>query len=202
MTKSLDDRAGEIDQAKRTLRKSCATARDALPLEVRAASAERIAALGLAFSGPRPGATVSVYAAMSSEIDPATLLARLAGEGYATCLPVIQPLGNPLKFCAWMPGEPLVTRTWGIREPTEAAPEVEPDVLLVPLLAFDRRGFRLGYGGGYYDRTLQRLRAMKPLIAIGLAFSEQELASLPCDRHDQRLDWILTPDGPIEAVAP
>jgi 5-formyltetrahydrofolate cyclo-ligase len=135
---------------------------------------------------------------MGAEIAPAALLARLAGEGHGTCLPVVTPLGNPLIFRMWQPGDELVARVWGILEPADTAPVVEPDVLLVPLLAFDRHGGRLGYGGGYYDRTIARLRSVKSVIIIGLAFGAQELEQVPCDVHDERLDWVLTEDGPIK----
>ena len=124
------------------------------------------------------------------------LLARLARAGYRTCLPVLTPKGHPLVFRAWAAGEPLVPRMWGIREPAPTADVVEPDVLLVPLLAFDANGWRLGYGGGYYDRTLARLRVAKTIVAIGLAFDEQELAAVPHGPFDQPLDWVLTPSGP------
>lgn len=135
--------------------------------------------------------------AMGAEADPAVLVDVLVRDGFRTCLPVVQPIGNPLVFRAWQPGEPLMARTWGIMEPAESAPLIEPDVLLVPLLAFDRAGARLGYGGGYYDRTLARLRARKTVIAIGLAFAAQELPGVPSDNHDQRLDWVLTESGPV-----
>lgn len=189
----------ELDAAKRDLRKICAAARDRLSTDDRATAAVRIGGIGLGFAAAPSRSVVSAYAAMGSELDPAPLVERLAAAGYRTCLPVIQPLGNPLRFRAWQPGEPLVARTWGIREPADDAPEVEPDVLLVPLLAFDRRGMRLGYGGGYYDRTLERLRTLKPILAVGLAFAGQELPQVPCGPHDQPLDWILTDGGPIRA---
>ena len=135
---------------------------------------------------------------MGSEIDPRALLQSLAQSGYRTALPVVTPLGNPLRFRAWSFGEQLLARTWGILEPADDAPEVEPDVLLVPLLAFDRSGVRLGYGGGYYDRTLARLRAMQQVVAIGLAFDEQALPEVPCGPYDQRLDWVLRPAGALK----
>ena len=191
----------ELDAAKRALRKICAAGRDRLTADYRAAAAAAIAGAGLGFASPPPGSVVSAYVAMGSEIDPCPLFEHLAREGSRTCLPVIQPLGNPLRFRAWLPGEPLVARTWGILEPGDGAAEVEPDILLVPLLAFDRRGMRLGYGGGYYDRTLERLRALKPIIAIGLAFAAQELPQVPSARHDQPLDRILTNDGLIDTGA-
>ena len=190
--------ASDIDKAKKALRGTCAASRDALAPWVRAAASARLAEIGLGFAGAPAGAMVSAYMAMGSEIDPLPLVERLARDGLRTCLPVVQPLGNPLIFRAWEPGQPLVARTWGIREPADDAPIAEPDVLLAPLLAFDRRGVRLGYGGGYYDRTLTRLRAIKTVFAVGLAYDEQELADVPYGQHDQRLDWILRPAGPLK----
>lgn len=190
-----------IPQSKKTLRKACEACRDALPLQARVAGADAIARIGLGFAAVPERAVVSAYAAMGAELDPAALLHRLAGEGFRTALPVITQLGSPLMFRAWQPGDPLVPRRWGILEPDDSSPEVEPDVLLVPLLAFDRRGGRLGYGGGYYDLTLARLRAVKPVVAIGLAFAEQELDAVPLLPHDERLDWVLTPGGPIDTRA-
>ena len=89
-------------------------------------------------------------------------------------------------------GEPLAAGVWGIREPKPEAPEVEPDILLVPLLAFDRTGHRIGYGAGYYDMTIARLRAKKPVTAIGIAFAAQEIAAVPATPRDARLDLVLT----------
>lgn len=186
-----------IDLAKRALRKQCSAMRDAICEADRIGASVRVSGIGLAFGSIPAGASVSGFSAMGSEIDPLGLLEWATRTGYRTCLPVVQPLGHPLQFRAWAPGEPLVARTWGIREPADTAPLVEPDALLVPLLAFDRRGVRLGYGGGYYDRTLERLRRLKPVIAIGLAYAAQELAEVPSGPHDQRLDWVLTENGPI-----
>ena len=191
----------ELVVAKRALRKTSAASRDHLSVGYRADAAAQIAAIGLGFAATRPGLVVSAYSAMGSEIDPASLVERLAAAGFRTCLPVIRPLGQPLTFRGWRPGEPLVARTWGIREPADEAPEVDPDILLIPLLAFDRHGMRLGYGGGYYDRTLSRLRSLKPITTIGLAFREQEMPEVPCGPNDQRLDWVLTGDGPIKTGA-
>ena len=86
----------------------------------------------------------------------------------------------------------MVEETFGTRAPMPDAPEMEPDLLIVPMLAFDRSGFRLGYGGGFYDRTLERLRSMKPVTAVGVAFAGQEVAYVPHDDLDQPLDWIVT----------
>lgn len=162
---------------------------------MRADAAARIAEIGLGFAGIAPGVAVSAYAAMGSEIDAFPLLMRLSMGGFRLCLPVITPLGSPLLFRAWALDDVLVPRKWGIREPADIAAVAEPDVLLVPLLAFDAGGARLGYGGGYYDRTITKLRAVKPIVAIGLACDEQEIVSVPVEAHDQRLDWVLTPSG-------
>jgi 5-formyltetrahydrofolate cyclo-ligase len=151
----------------------------------------------LSFARPPRGCRISGYAATGAELDLFPLLGRLAEHGHSLCLPVIQPRGSPLKFRSWAPGEPLLERMWGIREPGPNAIEVEPEVLLVPLLAFDAEGWRLGYGGGYYDRTLAGLRARSAVIAIGVAFDGQRVPSVPhCDR-DERLDWVLTPSGAV-----
>jgi 5-formyltetrahydrofolate cyclo-ligase len=186
----------DITAAKARLRAQAIAIRDALPAGMRRAASRKVAEIGLVFAAPRAEAVVSGFMAIGAEIDASPLLERLHGEGYPLALPVIRPKGQPLSFRSWAPGEPLTTRMWGIREPLAEAPEIEPDILLVPLLAFDAQGHRLGYGAGYYDHTLKRLRAMKPLLAIGLAYDEQEVASVPHQDWDQRLDWMLTPSGP------
>jgi 5-formyltetrahydrofolate cyclo-ligase len=165
-----------------------------------AAAAERLAAQGLAFAAEQPGAMVSAFAAIGDEIDPAPLMLRLRADGFRLCLPVMQGKGRPLLFRAWEPGEPMEERMWGIREPRSSAPEVAPDIVLAPLLAFDRAGYRLGYGAGFFDRTLAAVRSRKAIIAIGLAYDEQEVDAVPHLDYDQRLDWVLTPSGPLECV--
>jgi 5-formyltetrahydrofolate cyclo-ligase len=192
----MSDQPGDIAHIKRELRARCIAVREALAPAVRLAAAARLAHYGLEFVDVGPGAAVSAFSAMGAEIDPLPLVERLHREGYRICLPVVQPRGNPLVFRAWAPGETLIPRTWGIREPADTAPVVEPDVLLMPLLAFDARGARLGYGAGFYDRTLERLRGMKRVVAIGLAYDSQEIAEVPTTPQDQRLDWVLTPSGP------
>jgi 5-formyltetrahydrofolate cyclo-ligase len=99
---------------------------------------------------------------------------------------------------AWRFGEPLVSGQWGLREPAADVPEVLPDILLVPLAAFDRAGQRIGYGAGYYDMTIARLRARKPVIAIGVAFAIQEVPRVPADERDARLDLVLTESEAID----
>lgn len=161
------------------------------------AAAERLAEIGLAFAGAPGTAIVSAFNAIGDEINPLPLLLKLIHEGHPACLPVIQGKGRPLLFRAWKPGDPLNAGVWGIHEPLPSAPALDPDVLLVPLLAFDAHGYRLGYGGGFYDRTLAGLRMRKRVVAIGLAFDEQRIDAVPHTTNDQRLDWVLTPSGPI-----
>lgn len=186
----------EANAAKARLRAEAISRREALPLGLRREAANKIAEIGIDFAAPCAEAIVSGFMAIGAELDPLALLERLHCEGLTLALPVLQPKGQPLQFRSWAPGEALLTRLWGIREPAAAAPEVEPDILLVPLLAFDARGNRLGYGGGFYDRTLERLRALRPVLAIGIAYNEQEVASVPHQAGDERLDWVLTPSGP------
>ena len=186
----------DASAAKARLRAEAIARRDALPADVRHAASRKIAEIGLGFLGSQAAAAVSGFMAIGAELDPAVLLEVLHLYGHPLALPAIQPKGQPLRFRSWAPGEPLVTRLWGIREPNPEAPEIEPDILLVPLLAFDAAGHRLGYGAGYYDRTLKRLRGMKPIVAVGIAYDEQEVASVPHHAGDERLDWALTPSGP------
>jgi 5-formyltetrahydrofolate cyclo-ligase len=141
---------------------------------------------------PAAGAVVAGTWPVGSELDARPLLAALAARGWRCALPVVADEAGPLRFRAWLPGEPLRAGGYGILEPEPAAPAVVPDVVLVPLLAFDRAGRRLGQGGGWYDRTLAALRAERPVLAIGLAFAAQERAELPTGGHDQPLDWIVT----------
>jgi 5-formyltetrahydrofolate cyclo-ligase len=143
---------------------------------------------------------VSAFYPYQSEIDARPLLGKLAGEGWTTSLPVVIALGQPLQFRRWLPGEPTIPGKWNIPRPTNDAPILEPDVLLVPLLAFDRKGYRLGYGGGFYDRSIARLSAMKPITTIGLAYAAQEIDHVPHDDLDQPLNYIMTEKDLITCV--
>lgn len=184
-----------LTHGKALLRTQAIARRDGIGADARRAGAEAIACHGIGFSGAAAGAIVSGFAAIGAEIDPMALMQALAAAGHPLALPVITTRGSSLIMRRWAPDQPLRSGQWGIREPLAAAPEVEPDVVLVPLLAFDRAGRRLGYGAGYFDRTIARLRAAKPLIAIGLAYVEQEVAEVPTNEHDEVLDWVLTPEG-------
>ncbi|MBF0325014.1 5-formyltetrahydrofolate cyclo-ligase [Magnetospirillum moscoviense] len=144
-------------------------------------------------------AVVAGYWPMADEIDPRPLMEVLAGTGCRLCLPVVETRAAPLLFRAWQPGQALEPGPHGTFHPAAQAEVVVPGVLLVPLLAFDESLHRLGYGGGYYDRTLQSLRLAGPVRAVGLAFAAQRLDSLPAEADDQRLDAVLTECGLILA---
>lgn len=137
------------------------------------------------------GKTLSGYMPMRTEIDP--LPAMTAHRG-TVGVPVIIGKGLPLKFREWSPGARMVEGAFKALIPEDGA-WVEPSVLIVPLLAFDARGYRLGYGGGFYDRTLAGLRARGPVLAVGFAFAAQEVAEVPIDATDQRLDAVVTEKG-------
>jgi len=188
--------SASIDESKAVIRREAAARRDALPAEARQAAAETIAARKFPLA-VAPGTIVSGFMPMRSEINPLPLLRKLAEAGATLALPVIAGRGKPLVMRAWRWGEPLAEGQWGIRQPKPEAAEVEPDILLVPLLAFDRAGHRIGYGAGYYDLTIAKLRARKPLTAIGLAFAAQEVAAVPAMAHDERLDLVLTENEAI-----
>lgn len=138
------------------------------------------------------GDVVSAYWPMRSEIDPRPLLAEASARGHVCGLPVVAQQAAPLVFRRWLPGDALVAGSFGEETPSPDAPEVTPTVLVVPLLAFDRRGYRLGYGGGFYDRTLATLRAPGKAFAAGIAFAAQELPEVPIEDTDERLDVVLT----------
>ncbi len=178
-------------QKKAELRREAIARRDALPAEARQAAAEAIAARAFPLA-ITPGTIVSGFMPLQSEINPLPLMRKLAGEGARLALPVVIGRGKPLIMREWTFGEPLSSGVWGIREPEPEAAEVEPDILLVPLLAFDRAGYRIGYGGGYYDRTIAQLRAHKAVIAVGLAYAAQEVSAVPATPRDARLDLVLT----------
>jgi 5-formyltetrahydrofolate cyclo-ligase len=176
---------------KTELRRQALARRDALPAAERQQAAETIAARAFPVA-IAPGAIVAGFMPMKSEISPLPLLRALVGAGARLALPVVAGQGKPLVMRAWAFGAPLIAGVWGIREPEPAAPAVAPDILIVPLLAFDRAGHRVGYGAGYYDRTIAALRAEQPVLAIGLAFAAQEIAVVPATPHDAPLDLVLT----------
>jgi len=184
---NLDD----ITRTKAALRTAALARRDALPAEERQAAAEAIAARAFPVA-VAPGMIVSGFFPMKSEINPMPLMRKLAEAGAQLALPAIAGRGHPLMMRAWGFGAPLKSGQWGIREPTADAAQVAPDILIVPLAAFDRSGHRIGYGAGYYDMTIRGLRARKPITAIGIAFAAQEIPRVPATERDERLDLVLT----------
>jgi 5-formyltetrahydrofolate cyclo-ligase len=180
-----------ISNEKAELRVAAQARRDVLPIDERKAAAETIAARKFPVA-IAPGTLISGFMPLKSEINPLPLMQKLAEAGARLALPAIARRGRPLIMRAWEFGAPLDRGQWGIREPKADAPEVEPDILLVPLLAFDRAGHRLGYGAGYYDMTIHRLRALKPVTAVGIAFAAQEVPKIPTTPRDERLDLVLT----------
>lgn len=163
-------------------------------------ASRRLAAHGLDFINAGEGDCVSGFLAIGEEIDPAPLMANLHREGFRLALPRMQGKGQPLVMRTWSPDDALEETMWGIREPLLTAAAVDPDVVLVPLLAFDATGFRIGYGGGFYDRTLARLRRRRPIIAVGLAYDELKVDAVPHSQYDEPLDWVLTPSGPMKCA--
>jgi len=184
----------EIDSSqnlKNELRSRALSRRDALSVEARTDAANAIAAIKLPIELP-PGTVVAGYSPINSELDPFPLMRLLADKGAALALPIIIARDHALIFRAWQPEEGLVRGPYGIFQPSSDAPDVDPDIVLVPLAAFDRAGHRIGYGRGYYDRTLQNLRIMKKITVIGLAFAVQEIEIVPRLPHDEQLDCVLT----------
>ena len=141
------------------------------------------------------GSTVGAYVAMRGEADPHILLKKLAAQNCTLAFPRVVAKGEPLAFHRWAVGEELRKGTFGILEPAKDWPLAYPKILLVPLLAFDAHGHRLGYGGGFYDRTLDFLRANSTVRAIGVAYAGQEVDELPREGHDHPLDAVVTENG-------
>lgn len=144
-----------------------------------------------ALLAPLGPVALSGYLPIRSEIDPRPVMAAHPGP---VGVPVIDGPGLPLRFRTWTPDVPLVPGPFGALVP-ETGADLLPRVLIVPLLAWDRQGFRLGYGGGFYDRTLAGLRVAGPVMAVGLAYAGQEAPQVPHDRHDQRLEALVSEDG-------
>ncbi len=177
--------------SKADLRKAALDARDAMEAALRAAAGEKLAARGLPFE-IAPGVIVSGYSPIRSELDPVPLMQKLAAHGARLALPAVLSRGRSLVFRAWAVGDRLTMGPLGIMEPSPAMAELIPDIMLVPLAAFDRLGHRIGYGAGHYDFTLAHLRKLKPITAIGLAFAAQEINAVPALAHDVALDYVLT----------
>ncbi|MBL6614793.1 MAG: 5-formyltetrahydrofolate cyclo-ligase [Reyranella sp.] len=177
---------------KRTLRSAMLAWRGALSEDERRAAADGLVA---SFEREQPfetPAVVSGFWPIKEEIDIRPLMIELHNTGCELALPVVQGKGQPLLFRAWRPGDPLEQGVFGTLQPSPKRETLEPDALIVPLLACDEDGWRLGYGGGFYDRTLKRLRDRKRVTAVGVGFNAQLVDDVPHGPDDERLDWLLT----------
>jgi 5-formyltetrahydrofolate cyclo-ligase len=181
-----------IADTKAAARKAAYAARKAAFALGQGAAASHLATVLAAHAGR----VLSGYMPMRTEIDPLSAMAAHAGP---VGVPVIPGRGVALRFRRWTPDAAMTEGEFGALIPADGE-WLEPEVLIVPLLAWDRRGYRLGYGGGYYDRTLERLRALRPTLAIGFAFAAQEVTEVPREPTDQRLDLIVTEAGVVTPV--
>lgn len=190
------DADSNLDGAKAALRRRMRALRRDLPAADRAAAhGAAVARLRAAIEFPA-GAVISGFWSLDEEFDVRPLLRDLASQGHDIALPVVTGRRQPLTFRRWTPDMAMALDTFGVAVPPADAPVLVPAILLVPLLAFDDQGYRLGYGGGYYDRTLAALRAgpLEPL-AVGIGYWAQRLDHVPHGGFDQRLDWIVTEAG-------
>ena len=190
----------DIHAAKQALRAAIKTRRAAIPAESRLVAAQAIAAETVALLhvqklAGREAQVVSGFQSIGDEVDTGPVLKRLHAAKYTLCLPVMQGKNQPLLFRQWAPGDAMNTKVWGIQEPEADQPSLIPDVMLVPLLAVDPTGMRLGYGGGFYDRTIQVFRQLRGVLTVGIAFDEQRVDAVPHLAYDMALDWIVTPSG-------
>lgn len=187
----------DLDRAKKQLRRT-AKVRRAAAARDNPHARKALARVVFATVDFQPGDAVSGYWPLGDEIDPRPVLEALHERGHPIGLPAMPGQAQPLTFRAWQPGAELQDGGFGTRVPPESAPVIVPRVLLVPMLAFDRVGYRQGYGGGFYDRTLAQLRAdQADTLAVGVAYQAQEVDRVPRDRYDQRLDMILTEQGAV-----
>jgi 5-formyltetrahydrofolate cyclo-ligase len=175
---------------KERLRGEVFARRDALDGAFREDAAHRIARRALALSEFRDITPVGAYWPIRSEVDPRPLMEALIARGQDVALSQI--LHPHLSWRLWQPGDVLIKGGFGVREPGPDAPEVFPKALLVPLVAFDRRGGRIGYGKGHFDRAIAALEAQHPVLTIGLAYAVQEIDEVPVEPHDRLLDVIIT----------
>jgi 5-formyltetrahydrofolate cyclo-ligase len=177
---------------KKTLRLQALARRSEVEPHVRAQFSARLARFGLEMAQRLHATAVSAYYPIRDEPDTLALLGALAAHGFRTLLPITVARGAPLIFRPWKPGEATAPGQMNIPEPPASAGTFDPDLIFVPLACFDRRGHRIGYGAGHYDRTLERLRDAGSVTAIGVAYGASEVPALPDEPHDQRLDYVLT----------
>ncbi|MGQ3675923.1 5-formyltetrahydrofolate cyclo-ligase [Xanthobacter sp. TB0139] len=177
--------------------------RSAMGEAARAEAGQRAAHLACREILRGPARHVALFASIRDEIDPRPLAALLRAQGVQLALPVVVGADMPLLFRHWAENDPLTPQgRYAIPTPAPDAPEVSPDVVMVPLAVFDGQGFRIGYGGGFYDRTLAGLRAIGPLRAMGYAFACQQTEQVPHEPHDEPMDMMITENGVLPCASP
>lgn len=189
----------DIAEIKKQARKEASARRKEAAQADDGTAVEALLDLLLSAVQPAEGSVISGFLPIGSELDLRPLLSRLHDLGHTIVLPCVVGDEQPLVFREWKLGDPLVKESFGTVAPADSAPEHAPDVLLVPMLAFDRKGYRLGYGGGFYDRTLEKLRTFKDVKAVGVAYAAQEVAAVPTNEFDQPLDLVLTEKEAIQS---
>lgn len=185
----------ELVAAKVLARKQAMAARKVAKADAGPDAGQKLADHFQTLISPPAGTIISGFLSIGSEVDVAPTLSAMAGRGCQICLPCVIAPRTPLVFRLWKQGDALIEESFGTRAPAATSTEVQPDILIVPLLSFDRAGYRLGYGGGFYDRTLEMLRKTKPVLAVGVAYSGQQVDAVLRGPYDQPLDWILTESG-------
>jgi 5-formyltetrahydrofolate cyclo-ligase len=178
--------------SKAALRQIALARRQSVDEATREAFATRLALEGVKLARSAIVRTVAAYWPLRDEPDVRHLLAALDYHEFSVALPVVVAKDQPLVFRKWTPRDLLLEGPFGIMEPSSRLPEILPDIVFVPLAAFDRRGHRIGFGAGFYDRTLKQLRSVKTILAVGVAFNVQEVDAIPEDPHDEPLDFVMT----------
>ncbi|QFU15464.1 5-formyltetrahydrofolate cyclo-ligase [Microvirga thermotolerans] len=179
-----------LSERKERLRREAFAVRDGLDEAFRREADRRIAGRALTLDSLKSANPVGAYWPIRSEVDPRPLMEALVARGQDVALSqVVHP---HLSFRLWRPGDVLVKGGFGVQEPGPDAPEVFPAALLVPLLAFDRRGGRIGYGKGHFDRAIAALEGRHPILTVGLAYAVQEIGEVPVEPHDRLLDIVVT----------
>lgn len=193
MTEQTREQKQAIADVKAQLRQEAQARRAALSASFRKEAARAAAETFIAAVPVPYDQTISIYWAIRDELDCKPLLTHFMDDGHKVCLPVVMGQDQPLEMRLWAPGEPLVPNGFNTLAPPAGAERVVPDIVVTPLLGFDKDGTRLGYGGGYYDRSLASW-PQKPLL-VGYAFGVQEFDHLPRDTHDVPLDMVVTENG-------
>jgi len=181
-----------IVEAKQKARRSAALHREHSFRDAGPSASDRVAARFMEKFGDLDGKVIAAYSPIKDEIGTLVLMHRASAREARVVLPVVSGAGQPLIFREWTPTTQLTKGAYGAMIPPQECPELIPDIIILPLLAFDLKGYRLGYGGGFYDRTLEALRAEREVLAVGFGFAGQEMRNVPHEATDQKLDAIVT----------